>query len=1393
MSDSSDYYPSTVKSSVSYTLSRYSVNLILTGTGNINGIGNSLDNTITGNGGNNVLAGNGGSDTLIGGAGNDTLIGGTGNDTYYFDSGFGSDLIQEYDTTAGNVDRIVFGSSIGSSQIAVGRYGTNLLLTNASGGQIAVEGWFASDGNKVERVEFADGTVWTVSTLRQKSNYAPTAEIPVSTQNATARSMFLFVIPETAFTDRDAEIGDTLSYTVTRADGSALPGWLTFNAETRTLYGTPASGDAGSLNLKVTATDTVGASASQTLTIAIASGNYDPTGSVSVSGNAIQNQTLTAVSTLADPDGLGTLLYQWQSSADGSNWANIAGATGGILTLSEAQVGKQVRVSVRYTDGRGTLEQVTSGATASVVNVNDLPTGAITLSGNVALGQVLTATSTVADADGMGAVSYLWQSSSDGTNWTNITTTTANTFTITDAQAGKSVRVVASYVDGHGTAESIASNATGLILPPLTGTANGETLSGSDTGGDTIYGLGGNDTVFGYGGNDVLDGGDGDDNVYGGEGSDTLFGGTGNDKLWGNAGNDTLNGGDGDDTVYGGDGADTLSGGAGNDILWGEAGNDTYRFGRGAGQDTIWDTTGTIPGTEMNTILLDADLRPSDVTLVREDAYHVKLKINGTADVLTLGNWSQTVNQAARIVFADGTVWDASKISEAQFAPTPPSSGMVGTANADTLYGLDVTGDTIYGMGGSDRLWGLGGNDTLYGGDGDDFLMGGTGNDMLDGGTGADSMWGEGGDDTYIVDNAGDAVFEYLNDGTDMVKSSVSFVLPVNVENLTLTGSANINGTGNDLNNILVGNDGDNVLDGGAGIYGASADTMTGGLGNDTYVVDDVRDVIVENSSEGIDTVRSSIGYSLVNTNLENLTLIGSDAISGTGNAYNNVLIGDQNPGANVLAGGAGDDTYFLGYGDNVVENAGEGTDTVFSNASHTLGANIENLTLTGTDNINGIGNSGNNVLIGNSGNNVLDGGSGSDTMKGGLGDDTYVLDNPGDTVIENANEGNDTVMSNFSYALGANLENLTLTGTAAINGTGNALNNILTGNSAANVLAGGAGDDTYIVNNAATTQRIGSGDHYTTVSVPGDTVVENAGEGNDTVMSSVSFTLSANVENLILTGGSAISGTDNALNNLLIGNAANNTLSASGGNDILEGGLANDILKDTAGNNLFNGGGGTDTLTGAAGNELFLGGAGNDTITTGTGYDILAFNRGDGQDTIASSSGADNTISLGGGIRNSDLSFRKSSSDLILAVGGIDQLTLKGWYTTTTSYKSVVTLQMIEEASADYSPSSGNQLVNNKIERFDFAALASRFDQARAANTTLTSWSLSNALLDCYLGGSDTAALGGDLAYQYGKTGTLSGMNLAAAQNVINDGTFGQQAQTLNAPQGLQGGPITL
>ncbi|MGI0480657.1 Calx-beta domain-containing protein [Geminocystis sp. CENA526] len=245
---------------------------------------------------------------------------------------------------------------------------------------------------------------------------------------------------------------------------------------------------------------------------------------------------------------------------------------------------------------------------------------------------------------------------------------------------------------------------------------------------------------------------------------------------------------------------------------------------------------------------------------------------------------------------------------------------------------------------------------------------------------------------------------------TDTLESNVTTSLPSGVENLTLSGTANINGTGNELNNVIRGNSGNNILNGGIG-----ADTMIGGKGNDTYYVDNRNDRVVENLNEGIDTVRSTITYTLPN-HVENLTLSGTANINGRGNRLNNVIRGNSGNnilnggiGADTMIGGKGNDTYYVdNRNDRVVENLNEGIDTVRSTITYTLPNHVEHLILSGSSNTNGTGNNLPNRIVGNSGNNRLNGGYGNDTLIGGAGNDTLTGGGGNDTLI--GGTGNDTL-----------------------------------------------------------------------------------------------------------------------------------------------------------------------------------------------------------------------------------------------------------------------------------------------------------------------------------------------------------------------------------------------
>ena len=285
---------------------------------------------------------------------------------------------------------------------------------------------------------------------------------PLANQSATQNAAFLAQIPAGAFGPADA--ANTLTLTAAMANGSALPAWLSFNAATRTFTGTPGDPQVGSVDVKVIATDAAGNVGSGTFNILVANVNDAFTGGVSISGSVAQNATLTASNNLADLDGLGTVSYQWR--ADGMD---ITGATASSLSLSEAQVGKTITVTASYTDGRGTLEAVTSSATGAVANVNDAPTGSLSISGSATEGQLLTVDSTTLnDTDGLGLLNYQWQRSADGnTGWFDIGSATAGNYLLVNADSNMFVRVVTTYTDGGGTTEGVISSVTPRVINVL--------------------------------------------------------------------------------------------------------------------------------------------------------------------------------------------------------------------------------------------------------------------------------------------------------------------------------------------------------------------------------------------------------------------------------------------------------------------------------------------------------------------------------------------------------------------------------------------------------------------------------------------------------------------------------------------------------------------------------------------------------------------------------------------------------------------------------------------------------------------------------------------------------------------------------------------------------------
>jgi Ca2+-binding RTX toxin-like protein len=510
---------------------------------------------------------------------------------------------------------------------------------------------------------------------------------------------------------------------------------------------------------------------------------------------------------------------------------------------------------------------------------------------------------------------------------------------------------------------------------------------------------------------------------------------------------------------------------------------------------------------------------------------------------------AETLNTSFRIAaLADGRVavtWNATDADGATSGGhsvfmqivDPRDGHVMGTSADDTLYGHDSVADEISGYGGDDTLYGLRGDDTLWGG---------TGHDTLDGGRGADDMHGGPGNDTYILDNIEDAVFELARQGSDTIRTgaiSIDLALYPFVEHVALTGALPLSARGTA---------GTNTLDGEGN---GAANVLTGLGGIDTYIVG-AGDTVVEAAGAGMDAVQSrTISLNLAAyPGVENIILAGALPLSATGNAGANGIDGASNSAANVLSGLGGDDIYYVGAGDTIVEAAGGGTDTVVSN---TLALNlaqypgVENATLGGIEGLSATGTAGANVLDGSQ--NVM-----ANVLIGLGGNDTYIVDSI-DAVVEAPGGGTDKVESaliHIDLALYPNTEWLLLRGGLPLTGYGTGGADILDGsfNSAANVLVGRGGDDSYVLG-------------------AGDSVVEAPGGGTDRVQAwaiSLDLSLHPNVENATLTGAVALNLTGSAGANVLTGNAGANTLTGNGGGDT------------------FVGLGGLDTLVGGSGADRF-------------------------------------------------------------------------------------------------------------------------------------------------------------------------------------------------------------
>ena len=574
-------------------------------------------------------------------------------------------------------------------------------------------------------------------------------------------------------------------------------------------------------------------------------------------------------------------------------------------------------------------------------------------------------------------------------------------------------------------------------------------------------------------------------------GEDTLVGNTGNDLLFGHDDDDELNGSDGEDLLVGGAGNDTLDGGFDLDTMVGGTGNDDY----------IVD--------EVGEIIVEA--------------------AGGGTDTVETEMVEFSLELIANVENLEYTGADADPF--------------VGTGNAlnNVITGGDLN-DILSGLAGNDTLNGGLGDDSLSGGEGTDTLSGGDGNDTLDGGIGNDTMIGGDGDDTFLVQDTGDTVSEGGDGGLDTVQASATFTITdADVENLTLLGAANINGTGNGSSNVIIGNSGNNVLSGAGG-----NDTLTGGLGDDTLNGGANTDTASYATAAAAITVSLAVaaaqntGGAGIDTLISIENLLGSDfndTLTASGTAAASV--------ANVLSGDGGNDTLVA-----TVDNLRDTLDGGGNSDTANYAAYAAALTV----NLGGaapviVGGSGSNVansdvvvsienFVGGSGGDTIDGSGAANVLDGGAGADTFVYTMGG---------GADTIIGG--------------TGTDTLNILGVANNDVLD-----------------VIYNGGPTISSFEGGTVTGV----ETITANLGGNADTLSYGTSAT--AVTVNLATGTASGFSSIASILN--------------------VTGGASGDTLTGNAGANTLNGGAGVDTINGGAGGDLLIGGAGADAINSGAADD---------------------------------------------------------------------------------------------------------------------------------------------------------------------------------------------